>query len=67
MPTNAYQRATEREVRFRKAADKAATERASELAKMHQSGMSYAAIAVETGLSRSRVQQLIERASREQK
>lgn len=60
--TTAYHKATEREARLRKAADQAAAERASELAKMHRSGMSYAEIAETTGLSRSRVQQLVEKA-----
>lgn len=56
-----YQKATEREARLRKAADEAAAERAVELAKMHRSGMSYGKIAAATGLSRSRVQQLVEK------
>lgn len=60
--TIAYRKATAKEARLRKAADQAASERASEIAKMHESGMSYAAIADATGLSRSRVQQLVERA-----
>ena len=63
--TAAYRKATEREVRLRKAADKAAAERASELTKMHAAGMSYGKIATATGLSRSRVQQLVERAKAE--
>lgn len=63
--TIAYQRATAKEVRLRKAADKAAAERASEVAKMHRSGMSYGQIAEATGLSRSRVQQLVERGNQE--
>lgn len=59
--TAKYHKATEREARLRKAADEAAAERASELAKMHRSGLSYAKIAKATGLSRSRVQQLTEK------
>lgn len=62
--TAAYRRATEDEVRHREAADLAASERASELAKMHAAGMSYGKIAEATGLSRSRVQQLVERSNR---
>lgn len=61
--TAKYHKATEREARLRQAADKAAAERASELAKMHQT-MSYAEIAEATGLSRSRIQQLVERHGR---
>lgn len=63
--TTKYQRATAREAQLRKAADKAAAERASELARMHRSGKSYGQIAEATGLSRSRVQQLVERGNQE--
>lgn len=59
--TAAYRKATVREARLRKAADQAAAERAAELTRMHQGGMSYGKIAEATGLSRSRVQQLVER------
>lgn len=59
--TDAYRKATERETRFRKAADEAASERARLLGEMHHSGMSYGTIAKLTGLSRSRVQQLVQR------
>lgn len=59
-----YLQATIREARLRKAADEAAADRASELAKMHATGMSYGKIAAATGLSRSRVQQLVERSKR---
>lgn len=56
-----YLEATEKESRFRQAADEAARERAWALAEMHRSGMSYGKIAEVTGLSRARVQQLVER------
>lgn len=57
-----YLKATEKETQLRKAADEAAAERARALAEMHRLGMSYGKISEATGLSRSRVQQLIERA-----
>lgn len=56
-----YRRATGREARLRIEADQAATERSKTLSEMHSGGMSYAKIAEATGLSRSRVQQLVER------
>lgn len=56
-----YQRATEREARLRVRADQAALERATAVAEIHAYGLSYAEIADNTGLSRSRVQQLVER------
>lgn len=59
--TATYRKATEREARLRKAADQAAAVRSTELTRMHQGGMSYGKIAKATGLSRSRVQQLVER------
>ena len=58
----AYLKATEKESQLRQAADEAAWERARALAEMHRSGMSYGKIAEATGLSRARVQQLVERA-----
>lgn len=58
---NAYTKATKLEAKYRRAADDAASERARALAQMHAEGMSYGAIAEATGLSRSRVQQLVER------
>lgn len=59
-----YRKATRREARLRSAADKAAVGRAVALAKLHRTeGMSYGQIAHATGLSRSRVQQLVERIS----
>ena len=57
-----YLEATEKESQLRQAADEAAWERAWALAEMHRSGMSYRKIAEATGLSRARVQQLVERA-----
>lgn len=58
-----YLEATEREARLREAADEAASERALIVADMHRAGMSYGKIAEQIGLSRSRVQQLVERAN----
>lgn len=66
-PLTAYLEATGREARLRIEADKAAGERAKSLAKMHRSGMSYAQIAADVRLSRSRVQQLVERNRSEQR
>lgn len=56
-----YLEATEREIRLRQAAEEAAADRSQALAQLHRSGMSYGKIADATGLSRSRVQQLVER------
>lgn len=56
-----YLEATKREIRLRQAAEEAAAERSKALAELHRSGMSYGKIADATGLSRSRVQQLVER------
>lgn len=56
-----YLEATERETRLRQAAEEAAAERSRALAELHRSGMSYGKISEATGLSRSRVQQLVER------
>lgn len=56
-----YRRATAKEARLREQANKAADDRARNLAAMHVVGMSYGQIAEETDLSRSRVQQLVER------
>ena len=56
-----YRRATGREARLRIEADQAAAERSRTLAALHALGLSYAQIADDTGLSRARVQQLVER------
>lgn len=60
--TARYRKATAKEERLRKAAEQAALERALAVVDMHQSNMSYAQIADVTGLSRSRIQQLVEKA-----
>lgn len=56
-----YRRASSKETRLRMEADLASADRVVALAELHQSGMSYGKIAEATGLSRSRVQQLVER------
>lgn len=61
--TATYRKATAREARLRKAADEAAAERAAELTRMHQEGMSFGKLAKATGLSRTRVQQIVERSN----
>lgn len=60
-PLVEYRRASKEEAKLRRLADAYASERAAVLAEMHRSGMSYGKIAAATGLSRSRVQQLVER------
>jgi transposase len=60
----AYQKATEKELEFRAAADNAAVLRATLISNIHRGGMSYGQIAAATGLSRSRIQQLVNRGSK---
>jgi hypothetical protein len=62
-PLVQYRRATARELRLRSKADEASVERVAAIVEMSQS-MSYGQIAKATELSRSRVQQLIERGRR---
>lgn len=59
--TTRYVEATERESMRRIEADQAAEDRASALAEMHELGASYGKLAELVGLSRARVQQLVER------
>lgn len=61
MNLQAYNKATIREARLRKVAETAGADRAIALANLHRAGWSYGEIAKETGISRSRVQQLVER------
>lgn len=60
-PITEYKRASKEEARLRRLADAYASERSAVLAEMHRSGMSYGQIAKLIGLSRSRVQQLVNR------
>lgn len=60
-PLVEYRRASKEEAKLRRLADAYASERSAVLAEMHRSGMSYGQLAKATGLSRSRVQQLVER------
>lgn len=59
-----YRQASGKEARLRMEADLASADRVVALAEMHQAGMSYGKIAEATGLSRSRVQQLVERGTK---
>lgn len=64
-PTD-YLEATIEEATWRKKADEAADRRAEALARMHDSGLSLGTLAKMTGLSRSRVQQLVDRGKRQE-
>lgn len=59
--TAAYKRATAQETKARQSADKAARSRAEAVAALHFTGLSYGRIASLLGLSRSRIQQLVEK------
>lgn len=63
-PTD-YMEATADEATWRRKADEASGRRIDAIIRMRGSGMSYGQIATLTGLSRSRVQQLVERANAE--
>jgi DNA-directed RNA polymerase specialized sigma24 family protein len=60
-PSAMFARASAMEALYRAAANRAADYRARACARMSMDGLSYAQIAKLTGLTRSRVQQLVER------
>lgn len=62
-PTD-YLKATAEEAAWRRKADEAARRRVEAIIRMRESGMSYRQIARTTGLSPTRVQQLVERGHR---